>query len=496
LAVTGFLTRNETIQEKTVVVEVKVPVLAESVAEASILKWHKKPGDKVKRGDSLTDIETDKVTLEVAAPNNGILKEILKEEGADVTSNEVIARIETSSDKVTELPSAEGRHEKTVPDIKGPDETISDKTVPDITLAEPSWAAEKPQPKAPISLKPTAKQTDLPDITPAAPKLSPAVRNLLSQHKLDANTIMANTGKDRISKEDVLYYINQQGKELTDEASASPAAPAEPEIQPPVNRGPDLEKAPDMVEQAPVTSTAVTGVDSEERLEKRVPMTRLRKRIAERLLSAQHENAILTTFNEVNMQPVIDIRQRYKGEFEKTHGVKLGFMSFFTRAAIEALKKFPVINASVEGDDIIYHGYFDIGIAVSSPRGLVVPILRDADSMSLAELELGIKTLSDKARDSKLGIEELTGGTFTITNGGVFGSLLSTPIINPPQSAILGMHKMQERPVAEKGKVVVRPMMYLALSYDHRIIDGREAVQFLVSVKEHIEDPARLLLQV
>jgi len=310
---------------------------------------------------------------------------------------------------------------------------------------------------------------------------------LITSHQLDEKQLLSHLGKDRITKEDVLQYLDDQKESGTAGPAATPTAP---------DIAAESTDEESLVSPVDVVEVVSEEEEQEERMEKRVPMTRLRKRIAERLLGAQHENAILTTFNEVNMQPILDIRKRYKEEFEKAHGVKLGFMSFFTKASIEALKKFPIINASVDGDDIIYHGYFDIGIAVSSPRGLVVPILRDADSMSFADIETGINTLAEKAQDSKLGIEELTGGTFTITNGGVFGSLLSTPIINPPQSAILGMHKMQERPIAVAGKVVVRPMMYLALSYDHRIIDGREAVQFLVSIKEQLEDPARLLLQV
>jgi 2-oxoglutarate dehydrogenase E2 component (dihydrolipoamide succinyltransferase) len=434
-----------------VAVEVKVPVLAESVAEASLLKWHKKVGDKVSRGDSLIDIETDKVTLEVAAPNDGILSEILKQDGEEVKSNEVIARIEQEG-----------------------------------AAANP---AERPADKTPAP-KPEQQNLIEPAPKPDNPKLSPAVRNLLHEHNIDPKEIKADG--DRVTKEDVLKHIGQtvpaeiRKKEQEPAPKPAPAAPvAETRAEPkPAPAG------------EPKPAASATPVKTDGRPEQRTPMTRLRKRAAERLLSAQRENAILTTFNEVNMQPVIDLRNRYKDEFEKIHGVKLGFMSFFTKAAVEALKKFPVINASVDGDDIIYHGYFDIGIAVSSPRGLVVPIVRDADTMSFAGIEAKIRELGEKARDSKLTIEELTGGTFTITNGGVFGSLLSTPIINPPQSAILGMHKMQDRPVAEKGQVVIRPMMYLALSYDHRIIDGREAVQFLVAIKEQIEDPTRLLLQV
>ena len=457
-------------------VEVKVPVLAESVAEASLLKWHKKVGDKVSRGDSLIDIETDKVTLEVAAPNDGILTEILKQDGEEVKSNEVIARIETeaSAAKTAAPPPAEK------------------------PAGKPEQQPEQ-KPEQQNLIEPAPKKED-------EPKLSPAVRNLLHEHNIDPKEIK--TDSDRVTKEDVLKHIGQtvpaeiQKKEPepapapkpapVTESKPAPTAPAA-EVKTEPKPGPKPEPAPASTAQpaAPAPSVKTDG-----RPEQRTPMTRLRKRVAERLLSAQHENAILTTFNEVNMQPVIELRNRYKDEFEKAHGVKLGFMSFFTKAAVEALKKFPVINASVDGDDIIYHGYFDIGIAVSSPRGLVVPIVRDADTMSLAAIETKIRELGEKARDSKLAMEELTGGTFTITNGGVFGSMLSTPIINPPQSAILGMHKMQDRPVAENGQVVIRPIMYLALSYDHRIIDGREAVQFLVAIKEQIEDPTRLLLQV
>ena len=403
-------------------VDIKVPVLAESVAEATLMNWHKKPGDAISRGDSLIDIETDKVTLEIAALNDGVLVEILKGDGELVESNEIIARIDT-----------------------------------DAAAASPKPASAEPEQQ---SLQVGEPQQD-------APKLSPAVRNLLEENNLDASQVSTQDGSDRLTKEDVLRHLEGSASKQT--ASPESAAPA--------------------------ISAPVAAIPAGERPEERVAMTRLRKRTAERLLSAQHENALLTTFNEVNMKPVMDLRARYKDEFEKTHGVKLGFMSFFTKAAVEALKKFPLINASVDGEDIVYHGYFDIGIAVSASRGLVVPILRDADQGSFADIESNIRELGVKARDSKLTMDDLTGGTFTITNGGVFGSLLSTPIINPPQSAILGMHKIQDRPVVENGEIVIRPIMYLALSYDHRIIDGREAVQFLVSVKEQIEDPARLLLQ-
>lgn len=445
-------------------VEVKVPVLAESVAEATLMKWHKNVGDTVSRGDSLIDIETDKVTLEVAAPDDGVITEILKQDGEDVQSEEVIARIDTGS----------------AADKAVPAETKKEEPVTPAAESEIKRDAEEP------------RQQDLPSMeaktdTSTAPKLSPAVRNLLEEHGLSAGDIKPATS-GRITKEDVLRHIGQvkapkqkqPEKEKDEKANQQPAETTAPS------------PGPEASQPAPRPAATVSG----ERPEQRVPMTRLRKRAAERLLGAQHESAILTTFNEINMQPVIDLRNRYKQEFEDTHGVKLGFMSFFTKAAVESLKKFPVINASVDGDDIIYHGYFDIGIAVSSPRGLVVPIVRDADILSFAQVEQTIRELGNKARDGKLTMDDLTGGTFTITNGGVFGSLLSTPIINPPQSAILGMHAMQQRPVAENGEVVIRPMMYVALSYDHRIIDGREAVQFLVTLKEQIEDPTRLLLQV
>jgi 2-oxoglutarate dehydrogenase E2 component (dihydrolipoamide succinyltransferase) len=441
-----------------VLVDIKVPVLAESVAEATLISWQKRVGDQVKRGDNLIDIETDKVTLEVAALNDGVISEILRDDGETVGSDEIIARIDTEAQGDTPKPltSAPEPTQQSLPEM-------------DTKAAEVSAA-------------------DL-------PKLSPAVRNMLEEHKLDAADIA--TRSDRITKEDVLRHI---------EGSPVKSNEAPPPVQQDIAEPPQA-VTPPAQQPAPVTKTTsskqveqpaavpVLTNSTADRPEEKVPMTRLRKRVAERLLSAQQENAILTTFNEVNMQPVMDIRNRYKDEFEKTHGTKLGFMSFFTRAAIEALKKFPVINASVDGDSIVYHGYFDIGIAISSPRGLVVPIVRDADSLSLANIESQIRSLGEKARDGKLTMDDLTGGTFTITNGGTFGSLLSTPIINPPQSAILGMHAIKDRPVAENGEVVIRPVMNLALSYDHRIIDGREAVQFLVTIKQLLEDPARLLLQ-
>ncbi len=410
-------------------IDVKVPVLAESIAEATLMEWEKRPGDPVKRGEVLINIETDKVTLEITALQDGAMAEILRKEGETVQSDEVIARIDTEG-ATTE------------------------------SAAEPE---KKPEPPVPETKDKIGEAT-------GGPQLSPAVRHLLEAHQLDAKAIPI-TGS-RLTKTDVLSYI-ESGTAKDDQEAAGTG-----------------DTAFGLTPSAPVSTGHIT-----DRLEEKVPMTRLRKHAAERLLQAQRENAILSTFNEVNTQTIMDIRKRYKDEFEETHGVKLGFMSFFTRAATEALKKFPAINASVEDDNIVYHGYFDIGIAVASPRGLVVPVVRNTDILSLAEIEKQIRIYSEKARDGKLSIDDLSGGTFTITNGGVFGSLLSTPIINPPQSAILGMHTIKQRPVAENGEVVVRPMMYLALSYDHRIIDGREAVQFLALIKQQLEDPARLLLK-
>lgn len=437
-------------------IDVKVPVLAESVAEATLMNWQKRAGEQVKRGDNLIDIETDKVTLEVSALNDGVISEILKDDGEIVQSDEVIARIDTEGNAgaVASTDTSSEPEQQSLPEMDAKAEELS--------------------------------EADL-------PKLSPAVRNLLDEHQLNATDI--STTADRITKEDVLRHIGGETKTATATAKVETAAPTVEPSAPAATAAPAEKvetKTKPAKQEAPVpVLTSRTG----DRPEEKVPMTRLRKRVAERLLNAQQENAILTTFNEVNMQPVMDIRSRYKDEFEKTHGIKLGFMSFFTRVVVEALKKFPVINASVDDENIVYHGYFDIGIAVSSPRGLVVPIVRDADALSLADIEAKIREYGNKAQEGKLNIDELTGGTFTITNGGVFGSLLSTPIINPPQSAILGMHSIQQRPVAENGEVVIRPMMYIALSYDHRIIDGREAVQFLVSIKQQLEDPARLLLQ-
>ena len=403
--------------------EVLVPALPESVADATVLTWHKKPGDMVKKDENLVDLETDKVVLEVPAPAEGQLAEILIQEGATVTAATVLARIGAAG-------------------------------------AAPAAAA---QPQAPAAA--TAQPTPSGEAV-----LAPAARRLVKELDLNPAEIAGSGKGGRIHKADVVAHLDQR-------EAAAPVVDAETAARP-------------LAAQAPVLSGEAG------RPEQRVAMTRLRARIAERLVQAQQTAAILTTFNEVDMQPVMDLRNKYKEQFEKVHSVRMGFMSFFVKGAVEALRRFPIINASVDGSDIIYHGYYDIGIAVSSPRGLVVPILRNCDQLSIADIEKGIGAFGQKAREGSLSFEDLTGGTFSITNGGVFGSLLSTPILNPPQSAILGMHKIQERPMVVKGQIVARPMMYLALSYDHRIIDGRDAVQFLVTIKDMIEDPARLMLGV
>lgn len=394
-------------------IEIKVPDLPESVADATIATWHKKPGDLVARDEVLVDIETDKVVLEVPAPQAGVLGDILQGEGATVLSRQLIA----------------------------------------ILTAAPVAGEETKE-------KPVEAVAD--DSTEG---LSPSVRRLIGEHDIDVAKLTGTGKGGRISKEDVEAYIK---------ALSKPAA------------------APVVAAAAPAAKVAPLGGRSD----KRVPMTRLRKRIAERLLEAKNTTAMLTTFNEVNMKPIMDLRKQYGEIFEKKHGIKLGFMSFYVKAVVESLKRYPEVNAALDGDDVVYHNYFDVSIAVSTPRGLVTPVLRDCDNMSLADIEKAIKDLAGKGRDGKLTVDELTGGNFTITNGGVFGSLMSTPIINPPQSAILGMHKIQDRPMAVASKVEILPMMYLALSYDHRLIDGRESVGFLVSVKELLEDPTRLLLDV
>ena len=524
-------------RENAMLVEVKVPVLAESVAEASLLHWRKQVGDEVKFGEGLIDLETDKVTLEIVAPDNGVLVNILKSNGEDVESNEVIAQLDTEAD--ADLAADEAEPGMEAEPTLGP-ELVSDAPEPAADEAVLAMAADSEEQGSQTEAEPepampgTPAFQDQTELATAAPeaKLSPAVRSLLAEHGVDSAAVPS--AGDRLTKEDILNYLAERRvqapgepdapeeattAEMASPATAEPAPPAAAEATPPAaaeatppaaaeatppsaaESAPPAaaEPAPPAAAEAvpPATATpADAGKPETSRAENRVPMTRLRRRAAERLLSAQRENAILTTFNEVNMQPVKDLRARHKESFEQIHGIKLGFMSFFTKAVIEGLKKLPVINASVEGQDLVYHEYFDIGIAVSSPRGLVVPVIRDADALSFADIEKAIATFGQKAKEAKLTLDDLTGGTFTITNGGVFGSLLSTPIINPPQSAILGMHKIQERPVAENGAAVIRPMMYLALSYDHRIIDGREAVSFLVAVKESLEDPSRLLLQV
>lgn len=390
------------------IIDVKVPMLSESVSEGTLLEWKKKVGEAVARDEILIDIETDKVVLEVPSPQAGVLVEIVAQDGETVVADQVLARIDTAATAAAEAP-----------------------------VAAPAEAAP--------AAAPAAAQNNA---------TMPAAAKLAAETGVDVNALQGSGRDGRVLKEDV------------QNAAAKPAAAAAPAVALPAGARP----------------------------EERVPMSRLRARVAERLLASQQENAILTTFNEVNMKPIMDLRAKYKEKFEKEHGVKLGFMSFFVKAAVAALKKYPVVNASVDGKDIVYHGYFDIGIAIGSPRGLVVPILRDADQMSIADIEQAIVDYVKKAKDGKIAIEDLTGGTFSITNGGTFGSMMSTPIINPPQSAILGMHATKERAVVENGQVVVRPMMYLALSYDHRIIDGREAVLTLVAIKDALEDPARLLL--
>ncbi len=412
------------------ILDVVVPQLSESVAEATLLQWHKKVGEAVARDENLIDIETDKVVLELPAPAQGVIVEIIRGDGSTVVAGELIARIDTEATAGAAVPAA---------------------------TAAPAAA---PAAAAPVAAAPAASGSIA----------MPAAAKMLAENNMSASAV-AGTGKDgRVTKGDVINALETKPAPAPAVAAPRPVAAALPAVAGPA------------------------AMDLGSRPEQRVPMSRLRARIAERLLQSQATNAILTTFNEVNMQPVMDLRNKYKDKFEKEHGVKLGFMSFFVKAAVAALKKYPVINASIDGNDVVYHGYFDIGIAVGSPRGLVVPILRNVDQMSIADIEKKIGEFGVKARDGKLTLEELTGGTFSISNGGVFGSMLSTPIINPPQSAILGVHATKDRAVVENGQIVIRPMNYLAMSYDHRIIDGREAVLGLVAMKEALEDPARLLL--
>ena len=410
-------------------IEVKVPQLSESVAEATLLQWHKKVGEAVARDENMIDVETDKVVLELPAPAAGIITQIIKADGSTVVAGEVIAILDTdASAQVSPL---------------------------EVKAAPAPQSTNEPTPVA------------APELLNKSDVAMPAAAKILADNNLSTSQV-SGTGKDgRVTKGDVLASL------ATPKAAAPAPAAAKPALQ----------------------SVAAPGKPSlENRPEERVPMSRLRARVAERLLQSQATNAILTTFNEINMQPVLDLRSKYKDKFEKEHGVKLGFMSFFVKAVVHALKKYPIVNASVDGNDIVYHGYFDIGVAVGSPRGLVVPVLRDADQLSIADIEKKIGEFGQKAKDGKLSIEEMTGGTFTVSNGGTFGSMLSTPIINPPQSAILGIHATKDRAVVENGQIVIRPMNYFALSYDHRIIDGREAVLSLVAIKEALEDPARLLL--
>ncbi|WP_322803772.1 2-oxoglutarate dehydrogenase complex dihydrolipoyllysine-residue succinyltransferase [Vibrio alfacsensis] len=400
-------------------IEILVPDLPESVADATVATWHKKPGDAVERDEVLVDIETDKVVLEVPAPEAGVLEAIIEEEGATVLSKQLIARLKPGA--VAGEPTAD--------------------------TTEDTQASPDKRHKATL----TEETNDA---------LSPAVRRLLAEHGLEASQVKGSGVGGRITREDIDAHLAN--------AKAAPKA------------------------ETPATVEAPAAARSQ----KRVPMTRLRKTVANRLLEAKNNTAMLTTFNEVNMKPIMDLRKQYKDQFEERHGIRLGFMSFYVKAVTEALKRYPEVNASIDGDDIVYHNYFDISMAVSTPRGLVTPVLKDCDTLGFADVEKGIKELAIKGRDGKLTVDELMGGNFTITNGGVFGSLMSTPIINPPQSAILGMHKIQDRPMAVDGKVEILPMMYLALSYDHRLIDGRESVGFLVTIKELLEDPARLLLDV
>ena len=412
-------------------IEVKVPMLPESIADATVSTWHKKVGDRVSRDENLVDLETDKVMLEVPAPADGVLKEIIKPNGETVKANEVIAIIgsgegaEKSKDKDEDKSKEKDKDEGKSKDKKEKEEPVQK-------------SADKPKEKS----------------SEAASSMGPSARRAAEEHDVDASQVKG-TGKDgRVTKENIIQAKGQSA------------------------------------------STKASVITTEGRQEKRVPMTRIRARIAERLLEVSQNTAMLTTFNEINLQQVIDLRTHYKEKFEKAHNARLGFMSFFVKAAVEALKRNPTVNASIDGSDIVYHGFFDIGVAVSTERGLVVPVLRDADQMSMAEIENKIAEYAGKARSGKLTLEEMQGGTFTITNGGVFGSLLSTPILNSPQSAILGMHKIDQRPVVENNQIVIRPMMYVAMSYDHRIIDGKDSVTFLVTIKELLEDPARLLLEI
>ncbi|HDW4050541.1 TPA: 2-oxoglutarate dehydrogenase complex dihydrolipoyllysine-residue succinyltransferase [Escherichia coli] len=417
-------------------VDILVPDLPESVADATVATWHKKPGDAVVRDEVLVEIETDKVVLEVPASADGILDAVLEDEGTTVTSRQILGRLREGNSAGKE------------------------------TSAKSEEKASTPAQRQQASLE--EQNNDA---------LSPAIRRLLAEHNLDASAIKGTGVGGRLTREDVEKHLAKAPAKESAPAAAAPAAAAPAAAAP--------------AAAAPAAQPALAA-----RSEKRVPMTRLRKRVAERLLEAKNSTAMLTTFNEVNMKPIMDLRKQYGEAFEKRHGIRLGFMSFYVKAVVEALKRYPEVNASIDGDDVVYHNYFDVSMAVSTPRGLVTPVLRDVDTLGMADIEKKIKELAVKGRDGKLTVEDLTGGNFTITNGGVFGSLMSTPIINPPQSAILGMHAIKDRPMAVNGQVEILPMMYLALSYDHRLIDGRESVGFLVTIKELLEDPTRLLLDV
>jgi 2-oxoglutarate dehydrogenase E2 component (dihydrolipoamide succinyltransferase) len=445
-------------------IEVRVPQLPESVADATLVSWHKKPGDVVARDENLVDLETDKVVLEVPAPTGGVLKEIRINDGATVTSGQVLAILEEGA---TAVPGASA---PAIMASSGGATTGAEAAAREVgARSEPAARAE------------------------AGGKLSPAAKRVAEENNLDPRSV-AGSGRDgRVSKSDVMQHL-----------SAKESAPPSPGPREPAAAAPGRAASSAPSAAAPTGAPANRGTAAVAtppaargaRVDQRVPMSRLRARIAERMVQAQATQALLTSFNEVDLAAVNELRARYKDAFEKRHAAKLGFMSFFTKACVEALRRFPAVNASVEGNDIVYHEYFDVGVAVSTDRGLIVPVLRDADQQSFADIEKSIANFAARARAGTITMEELTGGTFTITNGGVFGSLLSTPIVNAPQSAILGMHKIQERPVAVDGQVVIRPMMYIALTYDHRIIDGREAVQFLVTVKQCLEDPARMVLGV
>jgi 2-oxoglutarate dehydrogenase E2 component (dihydrolipoamide succinyltransferase) len=438
-------------KEILVTIQIKAPTFPESIADGTIAMWHKRPGEPVRRDEPLADIETEKVVIEITAPDDGALAEIIKNEGDTVLSDEVIAVFTEGAaggrDGNDADTSAEAKAERSAETVGGSGR--------EVTAHE---AAE--------SLHGAAA--------------SPAARKLAEENRLDLGAVAGSGKAGRITREDVSRAIEARGRDRVPNRDGTPVVPED-------DGGSRREASPAVARQQP----------SGERVERRVPMTRLRASVARRLVEAQQNAAMLTTFNEVNMKPVMDLRRKYQDEFQKRHnGIRLGFMSFFVRAAVEALKRFPGVNASIDGSDIIYHGYYDIGVAVSTERGLVVPVVRDADGLSLAQIEQTIAEYGSKARDGKLSIEDMSGGTFTISNGGIFGSLLSTPILNPPQTGILGMHKIEERAVVEDGAIVARPMMYLALSYDHRLIDGQEAVRFLVTIKELLEDPARILLDI